>query len=97
MSQAITRADEDLLSRAAGLPIGPCPSCEREVVAYPLDADRATTAYACVHCDGPVRRVEWIDESALGELGYSVEDPLAGGCATGCARGGCGARGTRAS
>jgi hypothetical protein len=97
MSRTATSAGENLLSTAAGLPVGPCPSCEREVIAYPLDGPPGASSYACVHCDGPIRRVDWIDESALEDLGYSVRDPLAGGCATGCARGGCGARGTGAS
>ena len=36
--------------------------------------------------------VAWRDEADLGELGYSVADPLAAGCATGCGAGGCGPR-----
>jgi hypothetical protein len=96
MSQKAARADEDLLSVVAALPVGPCPSCEREVITYPVEVEVAGRggAYACIHCDGPVRRIEWIDEGDLGHLGYSVHDPLAAGCATGCARGGCAARST---
>jgi len=95
MSQSIARTDDELLSVAAGLPVGPCPSCEREVIAYLLEVEDAARggSYACVHCDGPVKRVEWIDERDLEQLGYSVNDPFAAGCATGCARGGCSARG----
>ena len=77
-----------LSSGAGGVPVGPCPRCEREVVAYLVDED----AHACVHCDGEVRGVAWRDEADLGELGYSVADPLAAGCATGCGAGGCGPR-----
>jgi hypothetical protein len=68
MAQMIFKADDDLLSRAAGLPVGPCPACEREVIAYPLGDDGPGGAFACVHCDGPVRRVEWIDEGELEHL-----------------------------
>ncbi len=78
------------LSDAASVPIGPCPDCEREVLAY-VQPD-APGRFACVHCDRPMRRVDWVDENELGELGYDAWDPLAGGCATGCASGGCGAR-----
>lgn len=84
---------ETLLSDAAGLPAGPCPACEREVLAYVVlegDAER----HACVHCDGPVRRVYLVGESELDELGYAMSDPLAAksGCGTGCAAGGCGVK-----
>lgn len=82
-----------LLSEAAGLPAGPCATCGREVLAYPVpDAD--AERYACVHCDGPVRRVYLVGEGELDELGYAVSDPLAAksGCGTGCAAGGCGAK-----
>lgn len=84
------RAREDLLSTAAGLPIGPCAACEREVLAYAAAEVGAGEGYACVHCDRPIHRVEWIDEGELARLGYDLRDPLAGpGCASGCARGGC--------
>lgn len=78
------------LSDAASVPVGPCPDCEREVLAYiqPDSEDR----FACVHCDRPLRHVDWIDEDALSEVGYDAWDPLAGGCGTGCASGGCGTR-----
>ena len=84
---------ESRLSDAAGLPAGPCPACGREVLAYVVpdgDIDR----HACVHCDGPVRRVYLVAESELEELGYAVSDPLQpqAGCATGCAAGGCGVK-----
>lgn len=86
----LDEAHDVLLSDAAGLPAGPCPACGREVLAYVVvdgDAER----HACVHCDGPVRRVYLVGESELDELGYAVSDPLAqkGGCGTGCAAGGC--------
>jgi hypothetical protein len=84
-----------LLSDAAGLPAGPCPACGREVLAYVVpDAD--AERYACVHCDGPVRRVYLVGESELDDLGYALTDPLRpqGGCATGCANGGCGVKRT---
>jgi len=99
-------APSELLSDAAGIPVAPCPSCEREVVAYlrPLTAaelasseasfDGAET-YACTHCDLQLRGVALIDESALAVMGYDVVDPAAGGCATGCAAGGCGPAGGR--
>jgi hypothetical protein len=90
MSQAAGHAH--LLSAGEGLPVGPCARCEREVVAYLLDVAGDAEAYACVHCDGPVRGVELRGEAAVGELGYSIEDPLAAGCGTGCGSGGCGAR-----
>ncbi|HVH07460.1 MAG TPA: hypothetical protein VNE71_15825 [Myxococcota bacterium] len=84
---------EERLSDGGGLPVGPCPTCEREVVAYLVDADDGPI-HACVHCDGPLRRVDWIDEGQLGRLGYDLSDPLATkGCATGCASGGCAAKG----
>lgn len=84
---------EALLSDAAGLPAGPCAKCEREVLAY-LVPDGSAERYACVHCDGPVRRVYLVGEGELDDLGYAVSDPLRpqGGCATGCAAGGCGVK-----
>lgn len=78
------------LSDAASLPVGPCPACEREVLAYV--AGRADERFACVHCDGPLRHVDWVDEADLEGVGYESWDPLAGGCGTGCAAGGCGVR-----
>ena len=89
----LDEAREALLSDAAGLPAGPCPACGREVLAYVVlegDAER----HACVHCDGPVRRVYLVGESDLDELGYAMSDPLAvkAGCGTGCAAGGCGVK-----
>ena len=86
-------ARDALLSDAAGLPAGPCAACGREVLAYPVpdgDAER----HACVHCDGPVRRVYLVGESELDELGYAMSDPLAqkSGCGTGCGAGGCGVK-----
>ena len=89
----LDEARETLLSDAAGLPAGPCPACGREVLAYVVlegDAER----HACVHCDGPVRRVYLVGESELDELGYAMSDPLAvkAGCGTGCAAGGCGVK-----
>lgn len=72
------------------LPTGPCPACEREVLACPAD-DGEGERWCCVRCDGPIARVEWVDESALGRLGYDVRDPLASGCGTGCGTG-CGSR-----
>ncbi len=83
---------EERLSVAGGLPVGPCPTCEREVVAYLVDSDDGPI-HACVHCDRPLRRVDWIDEGEVGRLGYDVRDPLAAGCATGCASGGCAVKG----
>ena len=82
---------ESRLSDAGGLPVGPCPSCEREVVAYLVESG-PEPVHACIHCDLPLRRVEWIDEGEMGRLGYEVRDPLAAGCATGCAKGGCAPR-----
>ncbi|MDG2307437.1 MAG: hypothetical protein P8R42_22850 [Candidatus Binatia bacterium] len=79
------------LSDAASLPVGPCPACEREVLGYVLP--ESPERFACVHCDGPLRRVDWVDEQELSEVGYETWDPLAGGCGTGCASGGCGSRG----
>ncbi|MBM4267318.1 MAG: hypothetical protein FJ144_12035 [Deltaproteobacteria bacterium] len=84
-----TSPHPELLSDAASVPVGPCPSCEREVLGH---AAESGGGFACVHCDGPLRHVDWIGESELSELGYDVWDPLAGGCATGCASGGCGAK-----
>jgi hypothetical protein len=81
----------DLLSAAGCVPVGPCARCEREVVAYPVD-DEASGGYACTHCNGVVRQVSWLDDGELDALGYSVSDPQLGGCATGCASGGCSAR-----
>jgi len=84
---------EDLLSDAASLPAGPCKACEREVLAYHLPGEGDAERWACVHCDGPVRRVYLVSEGELDALGYGVEDPLRqGGCATGCAAGGCGVK-----
>lgn len=78
------------LSDAASVPVGPCSHCEHEVLAYVLPDVRER--FGCVHCDRPLRHVDWVDEQALAEMGYDAWDPLAGGCATGCASGGCGAR-----
>ena len=89
---SVNRHDDHPLSDGDGIPVGPCPACEREVVAYLEDADDETERYACVHCDGPVRSVELREETAIAELGYDVADPLAAGCGTGCAAGGCGAK-----
>jgi hypothetical protein len=88
-------ARDHLLSDGASLPAGPCPKCEREVLAYrPASAEgQGEETWACVHCDGPVRRVYLVDESELDELGYAVSDPLRAGCGTGCAAGGCVKRG----
>lgn len=83
---------EQLLSDAAGLPAGPCPRCEREVLAYRVAGDGDTERFACVHCDQPVRRVYLIQESELDDLGYAVSDPLQKGCGTGCGAGGCGVK-----
>jgi hypothetical protein len=84
--------DDRLLSDGDGLPVGPCPACEREVVAYLADVAGDDDVWACVHCDGPVRAVALRSEESLGDLGYSVDDPLAAGCGTGCAAGGCSAK-----
>jgi hypothetical protein len=84
---------EERLSDAGGLPVGPCPTCEREVVAYLVDSEDGPV-HACVHCDRPLRRIDWIDEREVARLGYDVRDPLATkGCATGCASGGCAVKG----
>jgi hypothetical protein len=86
---------EELLSDAASVPAGPCRRCQREVIAYPVDADPAGEGgerYACVHCDEPLRAVYLVGEAELEGLGYGVDDPLRQGCATGCAAGGCGVR-----
>lgn len=81
------------LSDAASVPVGPCPGCQREVLAYLAPAaPRASGRYACVHCDRALRHVDWVDENELAEVGYEAWDPLAGGCGTGCAAGGCGVR-----
>jgi hypothetical protein len=95
-----------LLSTAGGIPIAPCPSCEREVIAYlrPLAAGEGPPrdalapdgeTYACTACDRPLRGVTLVEEADLAELGYDVADPAAGGCATGCAAGGCAPPGGR--
>lgn len=81
-TSGVGRATEDEVL----LPAGPCPSCEREVLAHPID-DEMGSRWACVRCDGPVAAVEWVGESLLGRLGYDVHDPLAGGCGTGCGTG----------
>jgi hypothetical protein len=87
MKVEMARLEADvLLSDAAGLPAGPCRTCEREVLAYAIEAGGG---YACVHCDGLLRHVDWIEEADLERLGYDVNDPLAAGCGTGCANGGC--------
>jgi len=84
---------EELLSDAASVPAGPCKSCEREVLAYPLDPEAdGAASHACVHCDTPLRAVYLIGEDELEALGYDVADPLRAGCGTGCAAGGCGPR-----
>ena len=99
MSDAVS---EDWLSDAASVPVGPCPRCEREVIAYLVGVatDLETSAsdgaaadrYACVHCDQPVRGVYLVDETELDRLGYAVDDPMRQGCGTGCAAGGCAVR-----
>lgn len=92
-----------LLSAGEGFPVGACAGCGRNVVAYPCAAEPVAAdlasggeaeleLWACVHCDGRLGAVDWIDEAALGRLGYEVRDPLAGGCGAGCGAGGCGAR-----
>lgn len=84
------RAPDDARGDEVLLPSGPCPACEREVLAYPVgDVDGAEESerWACVRCDGPVRAVEWVGEDALETLGFGVHDPLAGGCGTGCGTG----------
>ncbi len=83
------------LSDAASLPVGPCPQCEREVLGYLLPDQN--DAFACVHCDRPLRQVHWVDEDELTHVGYDAWDPLASdpltsGCGTGCGSGGCGRR-----
>lgn len=84
---------EELLSDAASLPAGPCKLCEREVLVYRCPDEDEAERWACVHCDGPVRRVYLVSEGELDALGYGVEDPLGQrGCATGCAAGGCGVK-----
>jgi len=89
-------ARQELLSGTGGVPVGPCPTCEREVLAYLADGHDAlgdghdpSPAYACVHCGGALRVVHLRDEGDLAGLGYAVTDPLAAGCGTGCAAGGC--------
>ena len=42
-----------------------------------------------VHCDGPLSGIDFFSEGDLERLGYDLRDPLAAGCATGCASGGC--------
>lgn len=87
------RVREDLLSRAGGVPVGPCARCEREVIGCTLGDAGPAECFTCVHCDFVLRHVEWIDESELASLGYDLRDPLAGpGCGSGCASGGCAAR-----
>jgi hypothetical protein len=95
---------ETYLSASGCVPVGPCPRCEREVVAYAADegvagegqaAAMRAERYACVHCDGPVRQVVWLEDEELDGLGYAVTDPRLGGCATGCANGGCSAAALR--
>jgi len=85
-------SQEVYLSGAGSLPIGPCPRCEREVLTYLVDDAGADAdggeAYACVHCDGPIRGIVWIDDTELAALGYELTDARSG-CATGCANGGC--------
>jgi hypothetical protein len=84
---------DTMLSDAASLPAGPCPACEREVLAYRAGADPSdAAAWACVHCDGPLRRIYLVSEGELEALGYDVSDPLRAGCGTGCAAGGCGVK-----
>ncbi len=80
------------LSDAASLPFGPCPSCEREVLGVVLP--ESPGRFVCSQCDRPLTRVDWIAEEELEAVGYEARDPLAleGGCGTGCASGGCGAR-----
>lgn len=80
------------LSDSASVPVGPCPDCEREVLGYLASDPAAPGRYACVHCDRPLRHVDWVAEHELSEVGYEAWDPLAGGCGTGCASGGCGVR-----
>lgn len=83
---------QDLL--AVGFPVGPCPRCEREVLAVVAPGSSVEgEAWACSRCEGPVRGVSFVDESDLGGLGYELDDPLAGpGCASGCGAGGCATR-----
>ena len=79
---------DELLSAAGCLPLGPCPSCARDVVGYASPEDE--TRHLCVHCDSPLPAVNWGEEGDLAQFGYDLTDPAAGGCATGCAAGGCG-------
>ncbi len=85
-----SRRAKSRLSDAASLPVGPCTACEREVLGYLSGRD--SERFACVHCDGPLQHVDWLEEADLEDFGYDSWDPLAGGCGTGCAPGGCGAR-----
>ena len=78
------------LSDAGSLPVGPCPECEREVLGVRVSAD--DDGFVCGFCDRPLRGVRWVAEEDLGDLGFDAHDPLASGCATGCASGGCGTR-----
>jgi hypothetical protein len=89
MSEPVV-SSERRLSDAAGVPVGPCPTCEREVLAH---RGPESDVFACIHCDGTLRRVYLVDEAELSALGYEAWDPLASGCGTGCGRGGCGVRG----
>jgi hypothetical protein len=74
---------------AAALPAGPCPRCEREVLAYAIPGENDEETWLCVHCDGPLSGIDFFSEGDLERLGYDLRDPLAAGCATGCASGGC--------
>ena len=78
------------LSDAGSLPVGPCPNCEREVLGVRISA--GDEGFACGFCDQPLRGIRWVAEEELGDLGFDAHDPLASGCATGCASGGCGPR-----
>ena len=76
----------------AGFPVARCATCDRVVLTHVVLDGAAEPRRRCIACDADVdaTAVEWVDESALGRIGYALHDDAAGGCGRpGCGRGNC--------
>jgi hypothetical protein len=55
-------------------PIARCASCGRDVLAHLWLVDEREERYGCIHCDAELdpRELRWVDEVALGAVGYAT-------------------------
>ena len=73
-----------------GFPVARCARCRRDVLTHVHVDGRGEPLRLCIRCDAAIdpEEVRWVGATALGPLGYGVEDE--GGCGRpGCGRGNC--------